>query len=143
MTTFNFRSIQLLELVDSDHPSIDVQDGQLILTAERAGESIRITAPLNKMLPQAAATTVKIPRQCSRKGVPIAGGEKRQGELNGMAKLTDAKVREIRLILSDKKLMASYKSRHALFQELSRAYNVHMATIRSIAYNQSWKHVTI
>lgn len=143
MTTFNFRSVQLLELVDSDHPSIDVQDGQLILTAERAGESIRITAPLNKMLPQVAATTVKMPTPSGRKGMPMPGGDKRKGELNGMAKLTDAKVREIRLILSDKKLTGSYKSRHALFTELSRAYNVHMATIRSIAYNQSWKHVKI
>ena len=95
------------------------------------------------MLPQVAATTVKMPVPSSRKGMSIAGGEKRQGELNGMAKLTDAKVREIRLILSDKKLISSYKSQHALFTELSRAYNVHMATIRSIAYNQSWKHVKI
>jgi len=143
MTTFNFKSVQLLELADSDQPTIDVQDGQLILTAERDGESIRITAPLKQMLPQVAATTVRMPLPSGRKGKPIAGGEKRQGELNGMAKLTDAKVREIRLILSETRPGSGRGSRHALFEKLARAYNVHVATIRSIAYNESWKHVKI
>lgn len=143
MTTFSFRPVQLLELADSDHPSIDVQDGQLILTAERDGETIRITAPLKQVLPQVAVTTVRMPKQSSRKGISVTGGDKRQGESNGMAKLTESVVREIRLILSDKKLTASYSSRQALFQELARAYKVHFATIRSIAYNQSWKHVKI
>lgn len=143
MTTFNFKSVQLLELADADHPTIDVQDGQLILTAERDGECIRITAPLKQMLPQVAATTVKMPLPSSRKGKPLPGGEKRQGELNGMAKLTDAKVREIRLILSRTRPNSPYGTRHALFAELARTYNVHVATIRSIAYNESWKHVKI
>jgi len=143
MTTFNFKSVQLLELLDADAPTIDVQDGHLILTAERGGESIRITAPLKQTLPQVVNTTVKLPAKRSCKRTRIAGGKKRAGEMNGMAKLTEAKVREIRLILSDKKLTKSYNSRQALFEELARAYGVHFATIRSIAYNQSWKSVTI
>ena len=143
MTTFNFRSVQLLELEDSDHPTIDVQDGQLVLTAEREGERIRITAPLKKVFPQVEATVVKLPSQNSRKGISITGGEKRRGELNGMSKLTEGKVREIRLILSDSKLRSSYRSTQALYQELARAYQVHVGTIRSIDYNQSWKHIKI
>lgn len=142
MSPFSFRSFQLLELSDDDSPSIDVQDNQLILTAERDGEQIRITAPLTKVLPQVSARSVKMPGS-SRRGKPLAGGEKRQGELNGMAKLTDEHVREIRLMLSDLKFTGSYHSRHALYEELARAYNVHMSTIRSIACNESWKHIKV
>lgn len=146
MTTFNFKSIQLLELADSDQPTIDVQDGQLILTAERDGESIRITAPLNRVLPQAKATTVTMPHRRAAsplRGKSLPGGDKRVGEMNGMAKLTEATVREIRLLLSDKKFVSSFQSTHAMHEELAKAYKVHFATIRSVARNESWKHVKI
>lgn len=142
MSTFNFESVQLLELAESDQPSIDVHDGQLVLTAQRQGQKIRITAPLQQMLPVPARTTVRMPRP-SRKGISIPGGEKRQGELNKMAKLTDEAVREIRLMLSDDNFVNSFNSRHAMYTELAKAYNVHYATIGNVAENKSWKHIKI
>jgi hypothetical protein len=72
-----------------------------------------------------------------------AGGEKRAGELNGMAKLTDAQVREIRLLLSNEKFLVSFSSTHALYEKLAATYKVHFATIRSIARYESWKHITV
>jgi len=140
MPSFNFRPVHLLELNDADSPSIDVQEGHLILTAERDGEQIRITAPLKNVLPQVEATKVRKPHRSPRF---IPGGEKRAGELNGMAKLTDAEVREMRLLLADQKLISSFPSKHALYLELAKTYKVHFATVRSIAHNQSWKHVKI
>ena len=140
MPSFDFRPVHVLELLDADSPSIDVQDGRLILTAERDGEQLRITAPLKNVLPQVQATTVRKP-YCTPRF--MAGGDKRTGEQNGMAKLTDAEVREIRLLLADQKLVGSFHSKHALYSELAKTYKVHFATIRSIAYNQSWKHIKI
>lgn len=141
MSPFNFQPVQLLELSDSDAPSIDVQDGQLILTAQRGEEKIRITAPLRQVLPQVASTIVKMPS--SLKGKHLPGGDKRVGELNGMAKLTEQSVREIRLMMSDPKFIKSFRTRHALCLEIAKAYNVHPATVKNVIDNVSWKHVKI
>lgn len=146
MPPFNFQPVQLLELSDADSPSIDVQDGQIILTAQRGQERIRITAPLKQVLPQVKATTVTKPQRkitSPLRGRHLPGGDKRVGELNGMAKLTEDTVREIRLFLSDKKFINSFHSTQAMYEELSKAYKVHFATIRSVARNESWKHVKI
>ena len=140
MTSFNFKAIQVLELTASDSPTIDVQEGQLILKAERDGEQIRIIAPLQNVLPQPTATVVRKP---SRLGKPLKGGEKRAGELNGMAKLTAAQVKEIRLLLSDKKFVNSFASPHAMYLKLAETYKVHIATMRNVARFESWKNVTI
>lgn len=110
------------------------------MTAERGGEQIRITAPLKNVLPQVKATTVSKPR---RFPISIPGGEKRAGELNGMAKLTDSEVKEMRLLLSDKNFVKSFKSKQALYEELAKTYKVHFATVRSIAGNFSWKHIKV
>lgn len=141
MSPFNFQPVQLLELSDADAPSIDVQDGQIILTAQRGEEKIRITAPLRQVLPQVAATAVKMPSRL--KGVQLPGGDKRVGEMNGMAKLNEQAVREIRLMISDPKFMKSFRSRQALYLEIAKAYNVHPGTVKNVIDNISWKHVKI
>jgi len=137
MSPFNFQPVQLLELSKSDAPSIDVQDGQLILTAQRGDERIRITAPLNQVLPQVHSTQVKMP------SISRAGGDKRVGELNGMSKLNEQSVREIRLMMSDSKFVKSFSTKMALLAELAKAYNVHPATVKNVVDNVSWKHVRI
>jgi len=145
MTSFNFKPVQILELTTADSPTIDVQEGRLILKAERNGEQINIIAPLQTVLPQVKATEVKMPAapQRRRKYRFMTGGEKRAGELNGMAKLTDAQVKEIRLLLSNEKFLVSFPSTHAMYEKLAETYKVHFATIRSIARYESWKHITI
>lgn len=145
MTSFNFKPVQILELTAADSPSIDVQEGQLILKAERDGEQIHIIAPLQNVLPQVKATEVKTPTTSKRRRAYrfMTGGEKRAGELNGMAKLTDAQVKEIRLLLSNEKFLVSFSSTHAMYEKLAETYKVHFATIRSIARFESWKHIKI
>jgi len=140
MTSFNFRPVQILELNSEDSPRIDVQEGTIILTAERNGEQIRITAPLQNILPQATATVVRRP---SRLGKPVKGGEKRAGELNGMARLTTDKVREMRLLLSNEKFVKSFASSHEMYKKLAETYNVHPGTVRNVATFQSWKSVKV
>lgn len=146
MSPFNFQPVQLLELSQADSPSIDVQDGKIILTAQRNGEQIRITAPLQNVLPQVQATTVQAPKRKAvtpSYGLLVTGPDKRRGEKNKMAKLTDEAVREIRLMLSDKKLVASYPSTHSLYLEIGKAYNIHFTTVRNIAQGNSWKHIKV
>ena len=139
---FNFHAIQVLDLKAEDHPSIDVHNGQLVLTASRGDEMIRITAPLQGVLSSVHHTTVRKPR-LSRRGISIGGGEKRQGELNKMAKLTEEDVRAIRTALKDPKFVKGYRNMQQLCQELGEAYNVHFVTIRNVITNVSWKHVQV
>lgn len=142
MSPFNFQAVQLLELSHDDTPTLDVQDGTVILTAQRGDEQIRITAPLKNIVPQVAATAVK-GRPSPRRGMPLPGGDKRLGESNGMAKLTEESVREIRLLLSDPKFVKSFRSAKALYEKIARVYKVHPLTVKNVATNVSWKHVKI
>jgi hypothetical protein len=58
MSPFVFQAVQTLDIGASDNPNIDVQGGKLILTATRNGDQIRITAPLNSVIPTVEATPI-------------------------------------------------------------------------------------
>jgi hypothetical protein len=141
MTLFNFRSIQELEISESDNPKIDVQDGRLVLTAERNKEKIVITAPLNGIVASAVATTLKAPKR-RIKGNPT-GVNLHVGIDNGMAKLDDTSVREIRTLLADTSFTKNYTSVTSMYKDLGKAYQVSGWAIKNVADNISWKHVTI
>ena len=139
MSPFNFQSIQSLEISAKDNPTIDVRDGQLILTAERGEERIMITAPLQGILPKVAATTVKVsqgkkPKRSNHVGL-------HQGTKNGMAKLNEEKVCEIRALLEDKKFVKSFATETAMYREIAKAYNVSPWAIKNVAEGLSWTHV--
>jgi len=141
MTSFNFQSIQSLEISAQDNPTIDVRDGRLVLTAERGQERIMITAPLQGIMPKVSASTVK---RVNRKGPsPLLGRSLHKGSENGMAKLNDEYVREIRTLLSDKSFVKSYKNATEMYTEISKDYNVSPWAIKNVAEGVSWKHVTI
>lgn len=141
MTSFNFQSIQSLEISAQDNPTIDVRDGHLVLTAERGQERIMITAPLQGIMPKVSATMVKKP---NRKGPsPLLGRSLHKGADNGMAKLNDDSVREIRTLLADKSFVKSYKSVTVMHKEIAKSYNVSPWAIKNVAENLSWKHVII
>ena len=141
MTSFNFQSIQSLEISAQDKPTIDVRDGHLVLTAERGEERIVITAPLQGIMPKVSATTVKTPK---RKGPsPLLGRNLHKGAANGMAKLNDELVREIRTLLADKSFVKSYKNVTKMYTDVAKSYNVSPWAIKNVAENISWKHVVI
>ena len=141
MTSFNFQSIQSLEISAQDNPTIDVRDGHLVLTAERGQERIMITAPLQGIMPKVSATVVKKPN--SKGPSPLLGRRLHKGADNGMAKLNDDSVREIRTLLADKSFVKSYKSVTVMHKEIAKSYNVSPWAIKNVAENLSWKHVTI
>jgi hypothetical protein len=141
MTSFSFQSIQSLEISAQDNPTIDVRDGRIFLTAERNQERIVISAPLQGIMPKVSATMVKTPRR--KKPGPLLGRSLHKGEENGMAKLNDDIVREIRTLVADKNFVKEYKNVTAMYAEIAESYKVSLWTIKNVAENISWKHVTI
>jgi hypothetical protein len=141
MTSFNFQSIQSLEISVQDKPTIDVRDGHLVLTAERGEERIVITAPLQGIMPKVAATAVKKPKR--GKISPLLGRSLHKGSDNGMAKLNDDLVREIRTLLADKSFVKGYKSVTKMYTEIAKSYNVSPWAIKNVAEGISWKHVIV
>lgn len=141
MTSFNFQSIQSLEISAQDNPTIDVRDGRIFLIAERNQERIVISAPLQSVMPKVSATTVKTAGR--KKPSSLLGRNLHQGVGNGMAKLNDDIVREIRTLVADKNLVKEYKNVTAMYAEIAESYKVSLWTIKNVAENISWKHVTI
>lgn len=141
MTSFSFQSIQSLEISAQDNPTIDVRDGRIVLTAERGEERIVISAPLQGIMPKVAATTVKMTGR--KKPGALLGRSLHKGEENGMAKLNDNTVREIRTMLADKNFVEGYRNATSMYAEIAKAYKVSPWAIKNVAENISWKHVTI
>lgn len=148
MNHFAFQSIQSLQITEEDKPNIDVTDGQLVLTATRGGNKIMITAPLDKIIPRPMQTTVNanptIGRTYKRaRGRMMPTTCKNVGKNNSNAKLSVAKVKEIKLLLSDNNFINSYPSKTAMHRELARCYEVNASCIYQIDNNLTWKHVSI
>jgi hypothetical protein len=141
MTSFNFQSIQSLEISAQDKPTIDVRDGHLVLTAERGQERIVITAPFQNIMPKVSATTVKTLQV--KKPSSLKGHTFNRGSQNPIAKLNENVVKEIRTLLADPGFVNSYNSSSALDMDLAKSYKVSAAAIYSIRKGNSWKHVAI
>ena len=141
MTSFNFRFVQELEICESDNPKIDVQDGRLILTAERNKEKIVISAPLCGVMTKIAATVVTVPKR-NIKGLPT-GINLHVGSDNGMAKLNEIAVKEIRMLVADEDFKKEYKSLTAMYAEVGKIFNVSGWAIKNVVENISWKHVKV
>lgn len=125
---FNFQAIQTLRITADDHPNIDVQDGNLVLTATRGEDQIMITAPINSVIPTAKAAAVKKPQSRFRKPRPLA-------------KLNADLVREIRARAADRDFIGQFNSINAAYTQLSKDYGVHLTTIYGIIRRYSWKNV--
>lgn len=150
MTSFNFQAVQLLEINEGDAPVIDVQENRLVLSAKRGNEHIRITAPLEALLPAAQAVKIKAGNKPTRTAVvsrkpqyASKKGDLRVGANNAMAKLTDEKVKEIRQLVADRDFVKSYSSFHAMVSAIAETYGVHPATIQNVVKGISWRHVKI
>ena len=111
MAPFNFKSIQALALSKEDKPTVSMRDGSLVLTAERDGSSIVITAPLPGTVPVSVQTTVKTENKSRSYHI-------KAGEQHPLAKLTEKDVKEIRAMAADPDFMRKYASRHQFFEDL-------------------------
>lgn len=136
MAPFIFESIKSLALSRDDNPAIDVRDHEIIITAERGGERIVITAPLPSSV--VSKTTVKSPRRhYARRNSNNAP----KGEMHRKAKLTEQNVRDMRAMAADPSIMREYPNRHQFFCEIGKIYGVHFTTVSKIVNRRSWTHV--
>ena len=149
----------MLELSQDDNPDIDVQGNQLVITAKRGSERIKIVTHLSdknkenietislkphqlQVIP--AVTTVRTPQRRGKhplKGAVLPSTDKRSGENNHLSKLTIQKVKEIRELAEDPEIMKAYGSRTNFCVEIGKVYNVHFTTIANILNRVSWKHI--
>mgnify|MGYP006277745005 CR=1 FL=1 len=138
MAPFIFESIKSLALSRKDNPSIDIRNDEIVITAERNGERIVITAPLPGAAPVIAQTTVRSPRRryARRNSVNVP-----KGEMHRKAKLTEQNVREMRAMAADPSIMREYPNRHQFFCEIGKIYGVHFSTVSKIVNRRSWTHV--
>jgi hypothetical protein len=144
MASFNFRSVQSLELLSTDNPVLTLQNTSFVLTATRGTEQIQISAPIDllKVVNQSVTVSTQSFKVKTRKITkPMPGGDKRVGELNGQAKLTNAAVREIRSIAADKGLRDKYPNKTAFYREIAKAYGVNFYTVMNVIRRISWKHI--
>lgn len=149
MSPFVFHAIQTLDIEAADNPRIDVQQDRLILTATRGADRIRITAPLNSVIPT-------IPTQAQEVSAPKIKAKRPQqykariqtwgfqpGENSPNSKLKESDVREIKTLAKDPSYLKTFTSEHAAIKDLAKAYKVHYTTIYQIVRGATWKHVVV
>ena len=141
MTTFNFQSVQCLDLQCEDNPSIDVKDGRIVLTAQRGEERIIITSPLSGLMPGATKTYLKAPARAKAATTSYARRARNQGQKNPISKLTEADVLEIRELAKDSLIQGKHQSKMKLYEELAQAYRVNKYTIKNVVERISWTHI--
>lgn len=152
MTSFNFEPVQLLDIKAEDNPKIDVKDGMLLIHANRNGDRIIISAPLNSVLPSAVSVQTTVKGSSSRRlqnqrgagakplpMLPVSNG--REGQNNALSKLTDNDVREMRFMSKDFEYANSFSSKQKMIQDLAKIYCIHWTTVYNIINYKSWKHI--
>jgi hypothetical protein len=142
---FSFQAVQTLKITAEDRPSIDVQEGQLVLKATRGDDQIMITAPIGSVLPSVKSASVKTARRARRRvnRTSSTGSRMRynSGENNKLAKLNEDTVREIRSKASDLGYLKQFSSEYACMKQLAADYGIHITTVYGIVRRNSWKHV--
>ena len=148
MTTnpFSIKQLQVLELTQEHNPKVDVKNDKLIITACINDIETIITVPVDATLTnQTKKPVMSKPVSQPKRHYSFSAsiGKSRQGVLNGMAKLTEDDVREIRQLLADESYANKFESRTRLHADIASAYNVSGSCIMLIDTKRTWKHVSI
>jgi len=118
---FTIKQLQVLELKQEHNPKVDVKNDKLIITACINDVETIITVPVDATLSNHAkkpviSKPVSQPKRHYSFSTTI--GKSRQGVLNGMAKLTEDDVREIRQLLADESYANKFESRTRLHADI-------------------------
>lgn len=143
---FSIKQIQVLELTREHNPRVDVKNDRLVITACINDVETIITIPVDATLDnKAKKPVISNPSSQPKRQYSFSTsiGKSRQGIFNGMAKLTEDEVREIRQLLVDKSYANKFESRARLHADIASAYNVSASCIMLIDTKRTWKHVSI
>jgi hypothetical protein len=154
MNSFIFEPVQFLDIKSEDNPKIDVKDGMLLIHANRNGDRIVISAPLNSVLPSVAPVQTKVKNSSSitsqtkvRRVPPVKPGSRLPvthgavGQNNPLSKLTETDVREIRFMSKDPEYTKGFSSKQQMLYDLAKIYGIHWTTVNGIIKYKSWKHI--
>lgn len=143
---FSIKQLQVLELTQEHNPKVDVKNDKLIITACINDVETIITVPVDATLNNHAKKPViskPVSQPKRHYSFSTSIGKSRQGVLNGMAKLTEDDVREIRQLLADESYANKFESRARLHADIASAYNVSGSCIMLIDTKRTWKHVSV
>lgn len=146
---FQLKQIQMLHIKPEHNPRVEINNDLMVVKATIDQVETIITVPVGSLInnkdlkPEAKAKPRKIVPFTPKRNYTTSIGKNRTGELNGMAKLKESQVREIRQMLGDEGCTSSYGSKTEMYIDLAKAYSVSPSCIMLIDTKRTWKHVTV
>ncbi len=152
MNSFSFEPVQVLNIKSEDNPKIDVQDGMIVISANRGDDRIIISAPLQSVLPSISVAQTKVrntsinvhkPKRppAIKPGTRLPATHGSVGERSPKSKLKETDIREIRSLAIDPKYTGTFPNRQKMVEDLAKVYRIHWTTVYGIINRKSWKHV--
>ena len=138
-----------LDVQSPDHVSVITRDGKITVSVTKDGASVTLGFPIKAVFnttPSVPLQQQPVPQMMAVKeiqGTTADRSFKKPVPHGGNYKLDNQKVREIKLMLSDKATMNRFKSRQQAYEEIGRVYNVSHHTISNIHKGNSWTQVKI
>lgn len=139
----------MLHIKPEHNPQVGIDNDLMVVKATIDEVETIITVPVDSLInnkefnPEVKAKPRRIVPPTPKRNYTVSIGKNRIGELNGMAKLNEAQVREIRQLLADESYTSTYRSKTEMYIDLAKVYNVSHSCIMLIDTKRTWKHVTV
>lgn len=139
----------MLHIKPEHNPQVEINNDLMVVKATIDEVETIITVPVGSLInnkdsnPEVKAKPRRIVPPTPKRNYTTSIGKNRIGELNGMAKLKESQVREIRQMLGDEGCTSSYDNKTEMYVDLAKAYNVSPSCIMLIDTKRTWKHVTV
>jgi len=142
-------SLSLLDIQSPDHVIVNTLEGNVTVVVTKEGRSITLEFPSINVTPtqhtplNTQQFTAEQPTLFSRASAGKRAIKKVSHYLRVKHKLTEAQVREIKLMVSDPEIISRFNTITKAYENIGRVYNVTGCAIGNIARGISWKHVTV
>jgi hypothetical protein len=142
-------NLSLLDIQSPDHIIVNTSEGNVTVIVTKGGKSFTLGFPsIDVTKPQPIPTDPQPTNEkpttvFSRPSVGERAITKVSRYLRVKHKLTEAQVREIKLMISDPEIISRFNTITKAYENIGRVYNVTGCAIGNIARGISWKHVTV
>jgi hypothetical protein len=142
-------ALSQLDIAHPDHVSVITRDGRVTISVViDDGTSVTLGFPIfNTATRQHATKSMGITVQETTgqpRPKPVGGIGTKHFRYGGITpKLTEAQVREIKMMVSDPDILGKFSSKTKAYEEIGRAYSVTGCAIGNIARGIAWAHITV
>lgn len=149
-------ALSQLDIQSPDHVSVITKDGKMTVSVVKDGATVTVSMPvltvfdttprppLQQPAPKVMAVKYQETTGSQPRNYPLQRKRKLpQNWVSPTTKLSEAEVREIKMMVSDEELISRLGTLTKAYEEIGRAYSVSGCTVSNIARGVSWKHVTI